>query len=50
VRGEEELKHKNHKIKLRVVIYGFLAVVAMAVSTYLQVTYLERFFRAKKLM
>jgi len=48
--GEEKLKGKTRNIRFRVVIFGLLSVLVMAVSTYLQLTYLKRFFRNKKLI
>ena len=48
--GEERLKETNSKIKFRVVVLGFISVAVMAVTTFLQVTYLKKFFRNKKIM
>ncbi len=48
--SEERLKEANTKIKGRVVILGLISVAVMAVSTYLQVTYLKNFFRNKKII
>ena len=48
--GEERLKETNSKIKFRVVVLGFISVTVMAVTTFLQVTYLKKFFRNKKIM
>ena len=48
--GEERLKETNSKIKFRVVVLGLISVSVMAVTTYLQVTYLKKFFRNKKIM
>lgn len=48
--SEEKLKEANTKIKGRVVILGVISVAVMAISTYLQVTYLKNFFRNKKII
>ena len=48
--GEERLKESNSKIKFRVVVLGLLSVIVMGVTTYLQVAYLKKFFRSKKIM
>jgi hypothetical protein len=48
--AEESLQETNSKIKSRVVIFGLISIAVMAVSTYLQVTYLKNFFRYKKII
>ena len=48
--GEERIKESNSKIKFRVVVFGILSVVVMGVTTYLQVAYLKKFFRSKKII
>ena len=50
VMNEENLKEQNQKIKSRVLIFGVISIVVMAVSTYLQITYLKSFFRYKKII
>ena len=50
VMSEENLKNENAKIKSRVMIFGAISIVIMAVSTYLQVSYLKHFFRYKKII
>jgi len=48
--SEEQLKEENAKIKSRVVVFGVISIVVMAISTYLQVVYLKNFFRYKKII
>ena len=48
--SEESLKDENSKIKSRVVIFGLISVLVMALSTFLQVKYLKNFFRYKKII
>ena len=50
VQNEESLKEQNQKIKSRVLIFGIVSVIVMAVSTYLQISYLKNFFRYKKII
>jgi len=50
VMNEENLKEQNQKIKSRVLIFGVISIIVMAVSTYLQITYLKSFFRYKKII
>ena len=50
VMSEENLKNENAKIKSRVMIFGVISIAIMAVSTYLQVSYLKHFFRYKKII
>ncbi len=50
VQNEENLKEQNQKIKSRVIMFGVISVVVMAVSTYLQISYLKNFFRYKKII
>ena len=48
--SEETLKSENQLIKSRVVTFGVISVVIMALSTYTQITYLKNFFRYKKII
>ena len=48
--SEESLKDENSKIKSRVVIFGLISVLVMALSTFLPVKYLKNFFRYKKII
>ena len=48
--NEEKLKEANTKIKGRVVVLGLISVLVMALSTYLQITYLKSFFKNKKII
>ena len=50
MQNEESLKEQNQKIKSRVLIFGIVSVIVMAVSTYLQISYLKNFFRYKKII
>ena len=47
---EEYLKSENELIKSRVITFGVISVVIMAVSTYTQISYLKNFFRYKKII
>ena len=48
--SEEILKSENKLIKSRVMTFGVISLVIMAVSTYIQITYLRNFFRYKKII
>ena len=48
--SEETLKSENKLIKSRVMTFGVISLVIMAVSTYIQITYLRNFFRYKKII
>ena len=50
VKNEENLKEQNQKIKSRVFMFGVISVIVMAISTYLQISYLKNFFRYKKII
>ena len=50
VQNEESLKEQNQKIKSRVIMFGVISVIVMAVSTFLQISYLKNFFRYKKII
>ena len=48
--SEEVLKEENSKVKSRIMVFGWISIAVMALSTYLQVTYLKNFFRYKKII
>ena len=50
VKNEEALRDENDKIKSRVITFGIISVVVMAATTYLQLNYLNNFFRYKKII
>ena len=50
VASEIELDVQNSSIRSRVLVFGVISVIIMALSTYLQVNYLKNFFRLKKII
>ena len=50
VKHEVKLSEKNESIKSRVMVFGTISVIIMAISTFMQVKYLKNFFRHKKII
>ena len=50
VKNEIHLSDQNDSIKSRVMVFGIISLLIMAVSTFLQVKYLKNFFRHKKII
>ena len=47
---QSDLNDVNDSIRTRVLVFGFISVAIMGISTYLQVRYLKNFFRHKKII
>ena len=50
VESEIKLSEQNDSIYTRVVVFGIVSILLMAISTYMQVKYLKNFFRYKKII
>ena len=50
VASEIALSDQNESIKSRVLIFGIISIIVMAISTFMQVKYLKNFFRYKKII
>ena len=45
-----QLTDSSDSIRMRILVFGFISVAIMGISTYLQVRYLKNFFRHKKII
>jgi hypothetical protein len=50
VQSEAELKAQNDSIEGRVYYFGIIAIIVMAVTTFVQIQYLKNFFKHKKII